>query len=807
MNEVMIRLQNIFGLPLCSRCEEIRRLIAECSQKELQSMFPILLENIFGINNQQGWNLCSLSSVIYPTDYEYVLHFLSSQGPMFNLIYRLMSDCYLKYEFSLSLFPPNVKKLFEEDIPQYYLDKIQIDQHTKMVTSLALNPFEYYIFHFASYLVSPFIKSTTSQPTDSVYVSLCEDYLLCFLPCTRSEVLPPVDHQIVKSPVPRPQVVTTPVKTPTIFRQSILSKTNPPASFHSSPNAQTTPHMEVWRTETVIQAFLDLWLTYGCIEVNSFARIRDLPGGDRIRIARLLVKHFHYFANVGESDLTPMGEIRRSLRQVTRLKIYTFLRRTIQDWPLDSSFRGVLETWLSYIQPWRYLNFDKRNRSQAMGVKDPDENFYGVERHMWTTFIVENLFAYTIIFQQLIPRFSRLDLTTPRNAHMLHRVSKVFAQPHLNVLLAEAEACLNEEARWAASRSRGFNSELRGLPETMPELITGSPTIATFGHKWNAVLKQLLQELEGPHYEYTFLFDYASGKIEDLLKMVLEATIAAHILLKYEEKLKRGQTRTFMSKLKEFFCTSLESSEFSIEERKKVVLYLETSLKNFAVFFKVPPPALPDLTEMTLQDVSSLLRPEYSSLYQFTNNNVLGVENQSPRSLQTLRFRKAAITYEGDPDLQPVRSNECAILVHLFFMITSNLNFKFKDEMALLYYRDDIVGKIARQIMWCPLVIRTYDKSAHTRFAQLTENLLPPRLSLRGFASLQFLSYCSVIVLVFWFWGYHPLFLMMCAFLFWALYIFMRALCEPLFVHAERESPPQSLNVSDVSDRDLSVSF
>lgn len=43
----------------------------------------------------------------------------------------------------------------------------------------------------------------------------------------------------------------------------------------------------------------------------------------------------------------------------------------------------------------------------------------------WVSFVANNLPAYTAIFQQLLPRFMRIDLVAPKNALMLFRVTKV----------------------------------------------------------------------------------------------------------------------------------------------------------------------------------------------------------------------------------------------------------------------------------------------------------------------------------------------------------------------------------------------
>lgn len=48
--------------------------------------------------------------------------------------------------------------------------------------------------------------------------------------------------------------------------------------------------------------------------------------------------------------------INRSLLISCQKNIYLFLKEAMQHWPIDSSFRLVEETWLSYIQPWRYTS-------------------------------------------------------------------------------------------------------------------------------------------------------------------------------------------------------------------------------------------------------------------------------------------------------------------------------------------------------------------------------------------------------------------------------------------------------------------
>lgn len=181
-------------------------------------------------------------------------------------------------------------------------------------------------------------------------------------------------------------------------------------------------------------------------------------------------------------------------------KIYIFLRKAIHHWPLDSSFRLILEAWLSFIQPWRYVpqigytkegfvpNFTENKRLTNLNIifvsnnrkaEQEDRNKIHSESR-WISFVANNLLAYTAIFQQLLPRFMRTDLVAPKNAMMLFRVTKVFSQPRLASMIAEVENCMDER-----------------------NLSTGKQITSNL---WSPIVRQQINELEGPNYQYIPVF-------------------------------------------------------------------------------------------------------------------------------------------------------------------------------------------------------------------------------------------------------------------------------------------------------------
>lgn len=70
-----------------------------------------------------------------------------------------------------------------------------------------------------------------------------------------------------------------------------------------------------------------------------------------------------------------------------------------------------------------YLHFYYIFRSPTQTAADSDTQ--RMVEGKWQGFIAENLLFYTLLFYHLMCRLFRLDLSAPKNAHILFRVTKV----------------------------------------------------------------------------------------------------------------------------------------------------------------------------------------------------------------------------------------------------------------------------------------------------------------------------------------------------------------------------------------------
>uniref|UniRef100_A0A4W6BUG0 Sphingomyelin phosphodiesterase 4 n=1 Tax=Lates calcarifer TaxID=8187 RepID=A0A4W6BUG0_LATCA len=440
--------------PLHQRCQDLVKIIDDYPAKELHSIFPWLVESVFGSLDGiiAGWNLRLLHS--RSNEYNIVMDFLNPSGPMMKLVYKLQAEEY-KYEIPVNYLPGPVKACIQEgvlpDCPLFH-NKLQFPLSGLLTLNLALNPFEFFMFNFAYCLITPKVSLSKS---DSAYFVLVDTYLKYFLPSEGSVPPSPFSDSrgSVTAPSPRSSSVSFAgygVHSPSLLKHHIFHQ----PSVNADPAAQ-----EIWRSETLLQMFVEVWLHHYSLEMYQKLQSPQVkepftPTEEHVLVVRLLVKHLHAFSNSLKPEQLPLEEFKRVVVQrFVQQKLYLFLQHCFSHWPLDASFRAVLETWLSYIQPWRYTG-EKTNPQPDQNRTVPDK---------WESFVQENLLMYTKLFQVFLNRAVRTDLVNAKNALMVFRVAKVFAQPNLSEMIQKGEQLFLEPEHVLHHRQpRGYLTPSQG---------------------------------------------------------------------------------------------------------------------------------------------------------------------------------------------------------------------------------------------------------------------------------------------------------------------------------------------------------
>lgn len=795
---VQVRLRNALYLyPIQRRIAELTIILSECSMKDLQALFPLMVEHIFGINPSlgTGWNLLRISRQFNNSDFDAIYRFLHPSGIFFEIIYKLLGDVYLKYEYPVTFLPQRLKQMIlDGSVPSFYMDKLQIDPNVRVPTGLILNSFEFYMFHFAYHLINPWqarVDQSVTGGHETVYLHLSDQYLYHFLPVDKSVVLPnvPIHQTMPMQRAPSPQA--QPLKTPKLFKTSVVKLGS---TSLSPPSVSPHPHAEVWRSETLIQIAIFIWLSVPDYPVksNPFTNMQSedvrnfedsLPKEDHLRVVRNMIKHIHYFSNNIHNDGSAMDELRKVISNQCQKPLYIFLRRHIHHWPLDSSFLLILETYLSFIQPWRYVKYNPGFQGESTTVD-----------HKWFNYIAENLLGYSVIIQEIIPRFERLDLTSPKHAHMLYRVAKVLSQPNLSHLLREIEACLGDIN--ALENNSYLSSSHYGTPKSpgSPYSPTGHNSLSLpLSHRLNAIIRQEIQELEPPNFVYRPLFgDENQKKIFEFILTLQQSLLLVKNLLSSAISDKFLKKSGFLQAVKDFFMLSSSTEDYSVDERQKTVTYLEHSITLLAEAFEITPPVLSNETRGALDHSGA------SSLNS-SSPSQLGCVEPSVLNPREWQKRTKLIRYESNPDLEPIKSTEVTFLVRFFHQVSSRINEMYGNNLNELYHRNDVWGGIARQLLAPPCVYHFFDKSNPGNFAPRVAVNLPPRVSLRPLASHQTLTYLFLLGLFAFIYDYPIIpFYIFILFLYMIL-IFSRALISPYLRRGNTPSSPEPFVPLDVS--------
>ncbi|XP_021573625.1 sphingomyelin phosphodiesterase 4 isoform X3 [Carlito syrichta] len=494
--------------PFAQRCQDLVKVIEDFPAKELHTIFPWLVESIFGSLDGVlvGWNLRCLQGRVNPVEYSIAMEFLDPGGPMMKLVYKLQAEDY-RFDFPVSYLPGPVKASIQErvlpDSPLYH-NKVQFPPTGGLGLNLALNPFEYYIFYFALSLITqkPLPVSLHVRTSDCAYFILVDRYLSWFLP-TEGSVPPPLSCSPGgTSPSPAPRTPPMPFASYGLHHTSLLKRH---ISHQTSVNADPASH-EIWRSETLLQVFVEMWLHHYSLEMyqkmqSPHAKESFTPTEEHVLVVRLLLKHLHAFANSLKPEqaspsahshaTSPLEEFKRAaVPRFVQQKLYLFLQHCFGHWPLDASFRAVLEMWLSYLQPWRYAP-EKQAQSSDSQPRCVSEK--------WAPFVQENLLMYTKLFVGFLNRVLRTDLVSAKNALMVFRVAKVFAQPNLAEMIQKGEQLFLEP-------------ELV-IPHRQHRLFTAPTFTGSFLSPWPPVVtdtafkvKSHVYSLEGQDCKYTPMF-------------------------------------------------------------------------------------------------------------------------------------------------------------------------------------------------------------------------------------------------------------------------------------------------------------
>ncbi|VVC87376.1 unnamed protein product [Leptidea sinapis] len=435
-SDIVSQFYTALNLPLRDKVIELGKIIDHSGpSKDLQVIFPQLISNIFASPLNNGWGLRSITNEHNKYEFDVVTAFLDPQGPLFRLCYRLLSDPQLRYNLPSNVLPLDLQQMLERGgrCPQFYSDMLIIDPNTINVVALSLNPFDYYIFHFALHLTNNTWNKSTWDIWNSAYFALACDYLTHFLPSDPNAcVLPLIAHYTGKGPLVAPlQSVNRSLGSPSLL---ILPDLSGISNQHSSPQSQS--RNEVWRSETVLQIFIDVWMSVEQLNTRNFEMYQknystSVSSPERVRLVRVVVKHIYSYSVKYNSDpAVRSSALRKYAKQIMCTRAYHFVKHLVTTWPLDASFRLVMELWLSLIQPWRYTNTVisqerhrhlQNNLDEGTGSLDPS----------YIQFIAENYPSYTCILQLILPRFTRpsptmfLGDTVPTIVLMVKVLNKV----------------------------------------------------------------------------------------------------------------------------------------------------------------------------------------------------------------------------------------------------------------------------------------------------------------------------------------------------------------------------------------------
>ena len=323
--------QALLAPTVWQRCEELGPVLQQAPSKELATIWPSLVDRIFGLGGGRGWGLGQITRTQSPRDYSAIASFLSASGPLLSAGERLLADPYIRYEFPVSRLSPSVVAQISSGSPG--LSSYIASRLSHNLQQLTLNSFELLMFSFSVYIVQPYSPDNKLVAGESVYPFILEDYLSYYLPCDGTIPpplpfqLPPASHSPSHSTETSP-AVSTPARKSLLRHQPVAAVARPPPPPVSSQASADS----AWRSETLLNIFSCVWLTQFSSRPSSpgsglASSELPIPVSDTLKIVRMLIKHLHYFANSGgPQDVTPLDQLKRATLSGVKTQMYSLFK-------------------------------------------------------------------------------------------------------------------------------------------------------------------------------------------------------------------------------------------------------------------------------------------------------------------------------------------------------------------------------------------------------------------------------------------------------------------------------------------------
>uniref|UniRef100_A0A8C6QW10 Sphingomyelin phosphodiesterase 4 n=1 Tax=Nannospalax galili TaxID=1026970 RepID=A0A8C6QW10_NANGA len=408
---------------------------------------------------------------------------------------------------------------------------------------------------------------------------------------------------------------------------------------------------------------------------------------------------------------------RAAVPRFVQQKLYVFLQHCFGHWPLDASFRAVLEMWLSYLQPWRYA-------PEKQALSSDSQPRCVLEK--WAPFIQENLLMYTKLFVGFLNRALRTDLVSPKNALMVFRVAKVYAQPNLAEMIQKGEQLFLEPELIIPHRQHRLFTVTSSFLSPWPPVVTD----ASFK------VKSHVYSLEGQDCKYTPMFGpEVRTLVLRLAQLITQAKQTAKSIS--DQCVENPAGRSFLSWLG--FCSTdpnacypaNDMDEMGQDSIRKTDEYLEKALEYLRQIFRLSEAQLAQLT-------LALGNTQDENGKKQLPDCIVGEDGLILTSLGRYQIinglRRFEIEYQGDLELQPIRSYEITSLVRALFRLSSTINRRFAGQMAALCSRDDFLGSFCRYHLTEPALSNRHLLSPVGR-RHIASPARGPRLSLRFLGS------------------------------------------------------------------------